>query len=394
MATKDAPAGLEAAVRLHEYTSAVNPDLPGVPAVAVGPGVHTSGPTRVVPVDSSAALGATPWPATSPNLLASFVRIVAGEALETRVPRATSQAFYVIRGAGATEVDGGGGASPATTIAWGEGDLFVLPATPGAARHTSSVAAGDASLYWIHDEPLLRYLGAAPSEPRFSPTLYTRERLLAAVEAIRHEPGVEHRNRMGVLLSNASTDGETKTLTHVMWALLNSLPPRTAQPPHRHNSVALDLAVAAAGGGRVYTLMGPELGADGWVKDPLKMEWVPGGMFVTPPGECCGGGGGGLRLSEARGRVDMHGNAGFRSFAGRRLNLMTPRRLPLPRPSPAGWWHSHHNESDEPAWVLPIQDAGLYTRQRTLDIRFSPLVPTVASPLAPAPAQGGGGGAS
>ena len=33
--------------------------------------------------------------------------------------------------------------------------------------------------------------------------------------------------------------------------------------------------------------------------------------------------------------------------------------------------HSHHNETNTPAWVLPIQDAGLYTHQRTLDICFS-----------------------
>jgi hypothetical protein len=39
-------------------------------------------------------------------------------------------------------------------------------------------------------------------------------------------------------------------------------------------------------------------------------------------------------------------------------------------PLQPGWWHSHHNESDEVAWVLPMQDAGLYTHQRTLDIRF------------------------
>lgn len=39
--------------------------------------------------------------------------------------------------------------------------------------------------------------------------------------------------------------------------------------------------------------------------------------------------------------------------------------------TPPGWWHSHHNENDTPAWVLPMQDAGLYTYQRTLDIRFS-----------------------
>ena len=39
--------------------------------------------------------------------------------------------------------------------------------------------------------------------------------------------------------------------------------------------------------------------------------------------------------------------------------------------TPPGWWHSHHNESKEEAWVLPVQDAGLYTHQRTLDIRFA-----------------------
>lgn len=33
--------------------------------------------------------------------------------------------------------------------------------------------------------------------------------------------------------------------------------------------------------------------------------------------------------------------------------------------------HSHHNESGTPAFVLPMQDAGLYTHQRTLDIQFS-----------------------
>ena len=30
--------------------------------------------------------------------------------------------------------------------------------------------------------------------------------------------------------------------------------------------------------------------------------------------------------------------------------------------TPPGWWHSHHNDSDEDAWVLPMQDAGLYTQ--------------------------------
>ena len=68
----------------------------------------------------------------------------------------------------------------------------------------------------------------------------------------------------------------------------------------------------------MYTLMGKEIDTDGNIINPIRCNWTPGGVFITPP----------------------------------------------------GWWHSHHNESDEVAWVLPMQDAGLYTHQRTLDIRF------------------------
>ena len=39
--------------------------------------------------------------------------------------------------------------------------------------------------------------------------------------------------------------------------------------------------------------------------------------------------------------------------------------------TPSGYWHSHHNESNADADVLPIQDAGLQTYLRTLDIAFS-----------------------
>ena len=39
--------------------------------------------------------------------------------------------------------------------------------------------------------------------------------------------------------------------------------------------------------------------------------------------------------------------------------------------TPPGLWHSHHNESGTPAHLLPVQDAGLHTYLRTLDIRFS-----------------------
>jgi len=125
------------------------------------------------------------------------------------------------------------------------------------------------------------------------------------------------RNRRGILLSNLATP-QTKTLTPTMWSLLNSIDGTATQHPHRHNSVALDLAVHGGDAGTVYSLLGKELDKHGQILNPMKMPWQSGGVFVTPP----------------------------------------------------GWWHSHHNEGNKTAWVLPIQDAGLYTHQRTLDIRF------------------------
>lgn len=38
--------------------------------------------------------------------------------------------------------------------------------------------------------------------------------------------------------------------------------------------------------------------------------------------------------------------------------------------SPPGYWHSHHNESDEDAIVLPIQDAGLLIHMQVLDFQY------------------------
>jgi len=36
-----------------------------------------------------------------------------------------------------------------------------------------------------------------------------------------------------------------------------------------------------------------------------------------------------------------------------------------------GLWHPHFNEGDTQAYLLPIQDAGLRTSLRSVDIRFS-----------------------
>lgn len=283
-----------------EYMSAVNPPMPKIDVVDFPHSLHEEGATRVIPFDLQQQLQ-TPYAATTPNLMANFVRIMDGTSIRTDA-KATSQMFYVIRGQGRTQMQHG-------TIEWNEGDLFTLPAVPDALHS----ATADAALYWVHDAPLLNYLGVQPSEQRFEPVLYTKARLHAELAKVRAQG--EGRNRTGVLLSNPNFP-LTMTLTHTLWSLYNVLPKGIVQKPHRHNSIAIDYCVAA--GENTYTMIGKELDENGQIIDPIKANWVAGSVFITPP----------------------------------------------------GWWHSHHNESAEDAIVLPIQDAGLIMNMQILDFRF------------------------
>jgi len=307
---------LAEAARYHDYRYASNPVGDGtigpIPAIQWGAELHEQGGTRIVPLDNSQAI-ATTCPATTPGLLASFVHVRPGDAIVTEAD-ATSQLFFVMRGSGTSQLADtiGSGGHPSDDLPWQAGDLFTLPA----GCRATHVAGDDAALYWVHDGPLIHYLGATASRPRFSPTLYPREQIRRALDAVAHDPSSATANRISVLLGNRVFP-QTLTITHVVWAMFGLLPVNAVQSPHRHQSVAVDLVVDAKPG--CYTLVGEKLDATGAIEKPKRFDWKPHSAFVTPP----------------------------------------------------GLWHSHHNESGHPAHILPIQDAGLHTFLRTLDIRFS-----------------------
>lgn len=303
MKMQESPVDWGEDARFFEYTAAADPVVAKVPFAVLHASEHEAGPTREITWDLSGDLR-TAWEATSPNLLASFLRICAGDKLATQA-RATSRMYFVIRGGGETRGSFG-------RMAWKQGDLFVLPG----AERVEHIASADTAIYTVSDAPLLNYLGVEPGTPRFRPTMHSSERMIAEMRKVNSDPDAPQRNRNGVLLANAAAP-ETLTLTHVLWSLFNELPARVVQRPHRHNSVALDLCVSAQPG--TYTLIGEHLDPQGNIIDPIRRDWVPGSAFVTPP----------------------------------------------------GWWHSHHNETGTPAIVLPVQDAGLHTWMRTLDIRFA-----------------------
>lgn len=290
----------------YEYSTSANPLRSGiiteVPFIVFPSSLHEEGPTRVLPLDISDKLGCA-YPATSPALLANFVHIKPGENIKTEA-NATSHLFYVIRGNGRTKVED-------LTIPWNTGDFFILP------FHTEALhtADTDSAFYYVHDEPLLNYLGATASGKRFKPTLYTEEMAQNELQQVMQAKDALTKNRMSVLLANKELP-QTRTISHVLWAMFGVLPANDIQLPHRHQSVALDFAVECQPG--CYTLIGKELDDKGNIIDPIRADWKPFSAFITPP----------------------------------------------------GYWHAHYNESGAQAHVIPLQDAGLHTYLRTLDIQF------------------------
>ncbi|GBR06220.1 cupin domain-containing protein [Acetobacter oeni] len=195
---------------------------------------------------------------------------------------------------------------------WGAGDFFAIPGLTGVELDAEETGV----LYAVHDAPLLTYLGVRVDEARFRPTLFRAEDAQRELEAAICDPAAANRSRISVLLG-AEEFPLTRTVTHTLWAMYGAIGPDTQQKPHRHQSIALDFIVDCAPG--CYSLVGRSLDADGAIHDPVRVDWEPGCAFVTPP----------------------------------------------------GYWHAHFNESTTYARLIPIQDAGLQTYLRSLDIRFT-----------------------
>jgi gentisate 1,2-dioxygenase len=297
----------EADAEYFEYSKAANPIaaqiISRVPYKTFPAALCAAGESRVIPLDLSQELGCE-GPATGPGLTANFIRLNAGDHL-TLQPNATSQVLYVIEGAGTL-------AYGATSFEWTKGCFIALPGLLA----TQLKASADTRCYYVHDEPLLRYLGVERSQDRFVPTLYPADVANAKLREAAEDPRAKDRSRVSILLGNRNFP-QTRTVTHVLWAMYGIVPAGAVQKPHRHQSIALDFIIDCPAG--CYTLVGTQVDEQGHIKNPTRVDWEPGLAFVTPP----------------------------------------------------GYWHAHFNESSEEAFLIPIQDAGLQTYLRSLDIRFT-----------------------
>jgi gentisate 1,2-dioxygenase len=294
-------------ISAYEYEKNVNPNLQNIPFYEKNINNCDYG---INIVDFSNIYKAS-HKSTTPNLLASFIKLEKNDSIELNNNQfidefnATSHIFYVINGTCTIIIDDN------YEKVLHSGDLLVSPCFNLVKLKNSSEQ--ELQIYYVNDSPLVNYLGSKAEKKIFKASVYTNSFLVQKLNELSNP----NNNRKGILLSNKDTDKlGVNTITPVLWALYNELPPKTVQKPHKHNSVALDLCIKCSDSENIYTLIGDELDENGNIINPQKVLWKEGAMFITPP----------------------------------------------------GLWHSHNNIGDTYAYILPIQDAGLLLYQRILGI--------------------------
>ena len=253
-----------AQARRARYHTSENPftfSWPAVPArqflaerdLAFAPGTAT-GP---IELDASDALG-TRYPATTPTLLARYLRIRAGEQLRTTFASA-GDVYYVMRGSGSS-------GHAAETIEWGAGDVFCLP---GGAE-TLHRAGEDAILFVATDEPLLAYeglRGPAAGQARIQATHWPHREIESRFESVWARPITANTTGHSVMFTSAAMH-PSYTTTPTINAAINTLAPHCDQRPHRHNGVAITLAIQGEG---IHSMI-----------EDQRVDWSDGAAQITP----------------------------------------------------------------------------------------------------------------
>lgn len=250
--------------RYFNTGNAFNVKLPPVPdhlftaepAMAFDP----STPTGFIACDLSTELGCA-FPATTPLVLIRYARIRAGESLVADF--AASGVFvYVIAGHGTT-----GSAAGGADVAWGAGDLVVLPGGVAFTHH----AAVDAVLWVVTNEPQLAFERLRPPAPGESPTdviHFTADEIARQIGII-YDVGRSEAIAGSALIFSSEALESTRNIMPTLTLAMNSLPGGVTQRPHRHNAVAVSLIIQ---GDRCHSVM-----------DGRRKDWSPWATSITPP---------------------------------------------------------------------------------------------------------------
>ena len=242
-----------------------------------------------------------PYPATLPALLAGTHALPA-QATTTVGEAAGGVIVLILEGSGRFTVG-------AETVTVAAGDILAVPGNVGA----SALAGADGlRFYYVDDSPLTRYMGWQVRPTERIAFAHWPAALLAQKLADTAAEGI---TASGVFLAHQGLKAE-KLATPNLFAHLNRLAPGAANTVHSHASAAITYVIESNDAS--FSLLGETL-TDGAIVDPLRVDWQPGQVSLTPP------------------------------------NL----------------WHGHFNNGKTDILTLVVQLSGLYYNDRTMNFRFA-----------------------
>lgn len=217
--------------------------------------------TSEILLDCAADLGLS-HPATSPLLLAGYLRVNAGEKLTvSRV--ATGEIHVVLAGMGETRKGG-------DRVRWSGGDIFCLPGGEAPAEHIADDAA---VLYHVCDAPALAFIGARAPGPGAAPIKavhYPYALVAEQLAGLRRRQLPPDAPGRAVNLSSAEMD-RLKTCLPSMTLTYNLVPSGDVQRSHSHNATALVLVQRP---GRCRSVIGGR-----------PFDWSENAVILTPATE-------------------------------------------------------------------------------------------------------------
>ena len=215
-------------------------------------------PTGAIALDASDALG-TAYAATTPTILCRYLKVRAGETLRTGYV-ASGEIFYVMSG-------GGESRNGADTIAWAGGDVFCFPGGDETVHR-----AGDRGglLFCVTNEPLLafeRLRAPAPGTAMVDTTHWPATTIDDHFEEVWKRPVTPDTTGYSVQFTSQSMAPSINTIPSINCSI-NTLAAGADQRPHRHNGVAVTLAIQGEG---VHSTI-----------DGRRFDWSTGVATITP----------------------------------------------------------------------------------------------------------------
>ena len=215
-------------------------------------------PTGLIALDISTDLS-TKYPATTPTLLCRYVKLRAAEQWRTAFV-ASGEIYYVMSGSGESR-------NGNDVIGWACGDVFCIP---GGGETLHRAGSANSLLFAVTNEPLLafeRLRAPLPEQAVVQTTYWPAAEIERQFQAVWSRPVSADTTGNSVQFSTTALAPSSNTIPSINTAI-NTLEPGCDQRPHRHNGVAVTLAIQGEG---IHSMI-----------DGKRVNWSSGAAQITP----------------------------------------------------------------------------------------------------------------